>query len=116
MSGCSPCDTDGRRAPKSEPTDPFQHFPKQTTLGTDCRAHLHGLLDTYFLLNAHYFPESGETATLFIMGATPSVQRDAKSPEDAPEDISAELSDAQNGETLDGKVTLRLKRNIIVMR
>jgi len=37
------------------------------------------------------------------------VQRDAKSPEDAPEDISAELSDAQDGETLDGKVTLRLK-------
>ncbi|KAK7150349.1 hypothetical protein R3I93_011567 [Phoxinus phoxinus] len=37
------------------------------------------------------------------MGATPSVQRDAKSPEDAPEDISAELSAAQDGETLDGK-------------
>ncbi|XP_016094652.1 A-kinase anchor protein 12-like [Sinocyclocheilus grahami] len=31
------------------------------------------------------------------MGATPSVQRDAKSPEDAPEDISAELSDTQDG-------------------
>ncbi|XP_051732426.1 A-kinase anchor protein 12b isoform X1 [Ctenopharyngodon idella] len=37
------------------------------------------------------------------MGATPSVQRDAKSPEDAPEDISAELSDAQDGENTDGK-------------
>uniref|UniRef100_A0A8C1KQ30 A kinase (PRKA) anchor protein 12b n=1 Tax=Cyprinus carpio TaxID=7962 RepID=A0A8C1KQ30_CYPCA len=37
------------------------------------------------------------------MGATPSVQRDAKSPEDAPEDISAELSDTQDGENGDGK-------------
>lgn len=35
------------------------------------------------------------------MGATPSVQRDAKSPEDAPED-------AQDGENLDDKVTLLL--------
>lgn len=115
MSGCSPCDTDGRRAPKSEPTDPFQHFPKQTTLGTDCRAHLHGLLDTYFPLNASYLAKSGETATLFTMGATPSVQRDAKSPEDAPEDISAELSDTQDGENVDGKVTLRLKSNIVAL-
>uniref|UniRef100_A0A8C1U106 A kinase (PRKA) anchor protein 12b n=1 Tax=Cyprinus carpio TaxID=7962 RepID=A0A8C1U106_CYPCA len=37
------------------------------------------------------------------MGATPSVQRDAKSPEDAPEDISAELSNTQDGENGDGK-------------
>uniref|UniRef100_A0A672RUB4 A-kinase anchor protein 12-like n=1 Tax=Sinocyclocheilus grahami TaxID=75366 RepID=A0A672RUB4_SINGR len=37
------------------------------------------------------------------MGATPSVQRDAKSPEDAPEDIGAELSDTQDGENVDGK-------------
>uniref|UniRef100_A0A671Q8D5 A-kinase anchor protein 12-like n=1 Tax=Sinocyclocheilus anshuiensis TaxID=1608454 RepID=A0A671Q8D5_9TELE len=37
------------------------------------------------------------------MGATPSVQRDAKSPEEAPEDISAELSDTQDGENGDGK-------------
>ncbi|XP_059354689.1 A-kinase anchor protein 12-like isoform X2 [Carassius carassius] len=37
------------------------------------------------------------------MGATPSVQRDAKSPEDAPEDISAELGDTQDGENGDGK-------------
>ncbi len=113
MSGCSPCDTDGRRAPKSEPTDPFQHFPKQTILGTDCRANLHGLLDTYFLLNARYLNKSGETATLFTMGATPSVQRDEKTPEDAPEDIGAELSDTQDGENVDDKVTRRLKSNIV---
>ncbi|XP_052391487.1 A-kinase anchor protein 12 isoform X1 [Carassius gibelio] len=37
------------------------------------------------------------------MGATPSVQRDAKSPEDAPEDIGAELGDTQDGENGDGK-------------
>uniref|UniRef100_A0A8C2D6Q3 A kinase (PRKA) anchor protein 12b n=1 Tax=Cyprinus carpio TaxID=7962 RepID=A0A8C2D6Q3_CYPCA len=42
------------------------------------------------------------------MGATPSVQRDAKSPEDAPEDIGAELSDTQDGENVDGK---RLQKN-----
>lgn len=49
------------------------------------------------------------------MGATPSVQRDAKSPEDAREDIGAELSDTQDGENLDGKVTLRLKSNIVAL-
>ncbi|XP_059368819.1 A-kinase anchor protein 12b isoform X2 [Carassius carassius] len=37
------------------------------------------------------------------MGATPSVQRDAKSPEDAPEDIGAELRDTQDGENVDDK-------------
>lgn len=115
MSGCSPCDTDGRRAPKSEPNRPVSTLSKADNPRDGLQAHLHGLLDTYFLLNAHYFTESGETATLFIMGATPSVQRDAKSPEDAPEDISAELSDAQDGENTDGKVTLGLKSNIIAV-
>ncbi len=47
------------------------------------------------------------------MGATPSVQRDEKSPEDAPEDIGTELSDTQDGENVDDKVTRRLKSNIV---
>lgn len=41
------------------------------------------------------------------MGATPSVQRDAKSPEDAPEDaVIAEVNDTRDGENVDDKVTL----------
>ncbi|TRY57076.1 hypothetical protein DNTS_023966 [Danionella cerebrum] len=37
------------------------------------------------------------------MGATPSVQREGKSPEDAPEDNSAPLSEAPDGENVDAK-------------
>lgn len=46
------------------------------------------------------------------MGATPSVQRDAKSPEDAPEDaVNAEVNDTQDGENVDDKVTLWMNRD-----